>query len=96
MSRAITEQEFKDWLTHPVTAEVRRVLALKRADLRNEWEMSNPTDYSKDTFVFGSVANVGWCRGLAFAETLDYETYLTEIEDGEQIRPKAARSSSVT
>lgn len=96
MSRVATEQEFKDWLTHPVTIEFRRVLALKRADLRNEWEMSSPTDYAKETFVLANVANVGWCRGLAYAEALDYETYLTEISDGEQVGLKTPGSGSVT
>jgi hypothetical protein len=80
----ISEQEFKDWLQHPVTQEFRKVLAAKRADLRNEWEQSNPAEYAEQTFVLASVGNVGWCRGLAFAETLDYEGYMSEVDpDGE-------------
>lgn len=95
MNRAITEQEFTDWLLHPVTAEFRRVLAAKRADLRNEWEMSNPSDYLKEELILANVGNIGWCRGLAFAETFDYEAYITELENDKRIGAKASGSSSV-
>ena len=84
--RAVTESEFKEWLAHPVTQAVRVVLAAKRADLRNEWEMSDPSAYTKDSFILANVGNIGWCRGLAFAETIDYETYLMEIDDGKSER----------
>ena len=92
----ISKEEFAEWLQHPVTAEFRRALALRRADLRNEWEMSNPAEYAKDTFVLGNVANVGFCRGLAFAESFDYDSYMSEVEpDGQQQRPTALGGSSV-
>jgi hypothetical protein len=93
MSRAITESEFKEWLDHPVTKEIRRVLAGKRADLRNEWEQSEPTSYMKETFVAGNIANIGMCRGLLFAEAIDYETYVTELDDGKHIGVKTSGSS---
>lgn len=83
----ISEQEYNDWLQHPVTQEFRKVLGAKRADLRNEWEMSNPAEFAENSFVLGSVANVGMCRGLAFAESLDYEGYMSEVDpDGEARR----------
>ena len=65
--RALTEEDFAGWLDHPVTRAVRALMAAKRADLRNEWEMSEPASYAAETFVLGNVANVGMCRGLAFA-----------------------------
>lgn len=80
----ISQEEFNEWLQHPVTKAVRAVLAAKRADLRNEWEMSNPTAFTKDELILANVGNIGWCRGLAFAETLDFETYAMEIEDDQQ------------
>lgn len=92
----ISEVEFKEWLEHPVTIEVRKVLAAKRADLRNEWEMSDPTAFSDTQFTLGNAANVGWCRGLAFAETINHEVYITELElgdDGKQKRARTPRSS---
>lgn len=88
----ITEEMFNAWLLDPVTKEIRAVLNAKRADLRNQWEMSNPGEYAKDEFVIASVGNIGWCRGLAFAETLDYEQYLMEVDpDGKSKRPDPSR-----
>lgn len=97
MSRAILEDEFNEWLHHPVTIEFRKVLAAKRADLRNEWEMSEPTAYLQQELILANVGNIGWCRGLAFAEQFTYETYLTELDDGngKQVGAEAPRSSSV-
>ena len=91
---AIPEEEFKAWLDHPVTKAVRQVLANKRADLRNEWEMSEPSAFTREELILANVANIGWCRGLAFAETIDYETYEMEIDDGEPVGIKPPRSSS--
>lgn len=78
----IEKEDFELWLQHPVTVAVRQMLAAKRAGLREEWEHSDPTAYTQESFVLASVGNIGWCRALAFAETLDYETYQTEIDDG--------------
>lgn len=89
----ISQEEFNEWLQHPVTLAVRRMLEQKRAGLRDEWEHSDPTAYTQEAFVLASVGNIGWCRGLAFAQTLDYETYLTEIDDGESERAGPPRSS---
>ncbi len=81
---SITEQEFKEWLQLPVTKVVRQLLASKRADLRNEWETSDPNEYLKDDFVLANVGNIGYCKGLTFAEQIDYEQYMTDIDDMER------------
>lgn len=90
----ISEEEFKAWLQDPVTRAVRQVLANKRADLRNEWEMCEPTSFANETFVAGNIANIGMCRGLAFAETLDYEVFTGELDDKRE-RASALGGSSV-
>jgi hypothetical protein len=87
VSRAITEQEFKDWLLHPVTVEFRKLLEAKRAELREQWEQSEPLAYTQEAFVLGNVGNIGWCRALAWAGSMDYEGYLTET--GEKVEEKA-------
>ena len=96
MTRAVTEEEFLEWARHPVTLAMRQVLASKRADLRNEWEQSDPTAFLRDELVVANVANIGWCRGLAFAETIDYEQYLTEIDDGEQVGAQSSGSGGAS
>lgn len=77
----LSEEEFNDWLTHPVTKEVKRILAAKREQLRRQWEGGSFTDYTKEGTVLVNVANLGTCRGLAFVEELDYELFETELDD---------------
>jgi len=85
MSRAITEQEFKDWLTLPVTLAVKEILEAKRETLRQQWESGAFTDYDNVAMGLVNVGNIGTCRGYAFVQELDYEGYLTEIEDDKPI-----------
>lgn len=79
----ISENEFKEWLEHPVTQAFRNALSAKRAGLRNEWEQSSPSEYMKEELILANVGNIGWCRGLAFAETLTFEQLVQELEDEE-------------
>lgn len=94
----IDEQEFKDWAQHPCTKALRAACAGRRADLRNEWEQNDPTAYVDQQFALGNAANIGTCRGLSFAETFDYEQYLTEMEpaDGKSQRPRTPRRGSTS
>lgn len=78
--RSATEEEFKEWLLHPVTQEVMKVLAAKREDLRQLWEGGSFTDYSAETTVLVNVGNLGTCKGYAFVMDLTYEDL--ETEDG--------------
>ena len=89
---SVTEQEFKDWLQHPVTKAVKAILEEKRETLRQQWEGGSFTDYAKDTTALINVGNLGTCKGYAFVSELDYEGYVTEIEDGKQIGTGATRS----
>ena len=89
----ISEEEFKAWLENPVTRAVRKLLANKRADIRNGWEMCEPSSFAEHSFVLGNVADIGMCRGLAFAETIDYEIYQGEVD--EQVRTETTRGGSV-
>lgn len=76
-----TEGEFNEWKQHPMTIEFMRILAGKRADLRNEWELCSISEYTKDEFVLGNVANLGMCKAYMYAEQFDYETYEMEISE---------------
>ena len=75
------EEEFNDWLLHPVTKSLKQLLAAKRERLRRQWEGGSFTDYTKEGTVLVNVGNVGICRGLAFVEDLDYETFDLELDD---------------
>ena len=76
----ISEEEFKGWLQHPVTLEIKRLLNEKREDLRQAWEGGSFTDYEKDGTILVNVGNMGTCKGYAFIVELDYEQYLSEVE----------------
>lgn len=86
MSRAITENEFNEWLQHPATKALMEVLAAKREDLRQQWEGGSFTDYEKDSTVLVNVGNLGTCKGYAFVMELTYEQYISEIDDDKQVR----------
>ena len=44
MSQVISEQEFLEWNSHPVTRAVMEILELKREALRRAWEGGSFTD----------------------------------------------------
>ena len=77
----ISEEEFMDWLLHPVTVEVKRILNAKRESLRQAWEGGSFADYAVDTTALVNVGNIGTCKGYAFITDLDYETYIGELNE---------------
>ena len=79
--RALTEEEFKDWLLHPGTKALMRVLGAKREELRQAWEGGSFTDYAKDTTALVNVGNLGTCKGYAFVMDFTYEQYVSEISE---------------
>ena len=94
MSRAVTEQEFNDWLQHPVTIAVKEILEEKREKMRQDWEGGSFTDYESTAMSLVNVGNIGTCRGYAFVQELDYVGYTTEVDDGQSIGPSPGGSSS--
>ena len=78
--RAPTEEEFKEWLQHPATQTLMKVLGARREELRRQWEGGSFTDYAKDTTALVNVGNVGTCKGYAFVMELTYEDL--ELDDG--------------
>lgn len=75
------ENEFNEWLQHPVTQYVRALLDQKRDTLRKQWEGGSFTDYTKEATVLVNVANMGTCRGYAYVAELDYTDLMTEVKD---------------
>ena len=90
--RAVTEQEFEEWKSHPVTRAVMEILSNRREQLRQDWEGGAFTDYDVSAMALVNVGNIGTCKGYSFVQDLDYEQYIGEIDD-KQLRTGAARSS---
>lgn len=91
--RAITESEFDEWRGHPVTQALMELLEKKRNEMRHAWEGGSFTDYDDRAMALTNVGNIGTCKGYAFVQELDYETYLGEINDGEHFGISATGSS---
>lgn len=90
----IEKEDFEAWLQHPVTKELKTILGARREQLRQQWEGGSFIDYDKSTTILVNVGNVGTCKGYAFVMELDYEQYLTEIDDGKSERVETPGSSS--
>ena len=81
MTRAMTEHEFEEWKSHPVTLVVMEILAKKRDEMRHAWEGGSFTDYDERAMALTNVGNIGTCKGYAFIQDLDYEQYIGELDD---------------
>ena len=77
----LTEEAFADWLEHPVTEVVRRVLATKRRERAREWENGTVLELAKDTQMLLNAAAIGECQGLKFVQELTLEQLRGEMED---------------
>jgi len=94
--RALTEQEFKEWKSHPGTQAVMEILSRKREEMRQAWEGGSFSDYDERAMALTNVGNIGTCKGYAFVQDLDYEAYLGELDDGgKQLRAGTAGSGGV-
>ena len=93
--RALTEQEFNEWKSHPGTQVVMEILSKRREQLRQDWEGGSFTDWEAGTTALINVGNIGTCKGYAFVMDLDYESYLGELDDGKQVGAGATGSRGV-
>ena len=82
---SVSEQEFNEWLQHPMTKELKRVLKMKREELRQDWEGGSFTDWEAGAMALVNVGNIGTCKGYAYVQEFDYEQYMTELQDMERI-----------
>ena len=83
--RAVTESEFEEWKSHPVTLAVMEILAKKREQMRQDWEGGAFTDYESHAMALINVGNIGTCKGYAFVQDLEYEQYVGEIDDNPKL-----------
>lgn len=94
MTRVMTESEFDEWRSHPVTLAVMSILEKKREELRRQWESGSFTDYEAGAMALVNVANIGACKGYAYVQELEYEQFIGEYDE-EPIGARAQRSGSV-
>ena len=85
----LTPEMFEDWLLHPVTQDLRRVLYLRRRQRQLEWEEGAVLDLGKDTQMLLNAAAIGECKAYRFIAELDFEQLYGELEDEEHERAEA-------
>jgi hypothetical protein len=77
----IAESEFKEWLDHPVTREMMKLIEAKTEALKTEWMNGNYTAATRDETLIRNVSNLGMAQALRQIRELEYENFL-EIDDG--------------
>lgn len=80
----LTKEEFEGWLAHPATKALRARLSAERETRRQQWEGGAFTHYEGDitATVLRNVHETGYCKGLAFVETVELDDLQGESRDG--------------
>ena len=86
MERLPTEQEFKEWMEHPVSVAVRRMLRLWRQDLLEQWAAGQFQAPSPQETAVANAQAIGIVRTYEQIEELDYATF-ESILTGEVVEP---------
>ena len=82
----LTPDEFNAWLEHPVTKLVRECMRKRRADIAELMLAGRFTHEDPGATAQDTAAAIGECSGLRFAAELDFETYESEMTNGESQR----------
>ena len=83
----MTEEMFADWLDHPVTVALQRVLLPHlRAERKDQWESGEILSLAKDEQMLRNAAALGECQGYKYIQELDFETMKGDLEDVEHKR----------
>lgn len=80
------KEEFLNWLEHPVTRKLRRVLQTWREAERDKWESGDYICESKDGLVQLNAGGVARCKVLKEILDLNHETLEAEIDSAEHER----------
>lgn len=82
----LTPEEFASWLQDPVTQAVRECLRKQRRDIMERWAAGRFTHENAGASAQSSAEAIGECKALLWAAELDFETYESEMTDGEYKR----------
>lgn len=77
----ISDKEFGEWLEHPVTKALRDFCKKRRQVMKDEWENTSPTEYLKETFVNGNVANLGYAKAMREIQELEFSQLTGELNE---------------
>lgn len=90
----ITDQEFKEWLDHPVTRAVKEYLASRRNTLMESWANGEFSAAFSVEMAVKNAGATGACSVYSELAELDFEQLIGEIAD-ESVRTGTDGSSGV-
>jgi hypothetical protein len=81
MKTLLTSEAFADWLQHPVTEAVKKVLERKRRELKDAWESDEIQALTSQDWLLRNAANIGESRAYKRLGEMDFEALKGELED---------------
>lgn len=77
----VTEPEFKEWLEHPVTKAVRKMLGKVVADHQEAWASGDFTAATIDAAIQMNAKAIGYTQALQYVLSLSHAEYEEVITD---------------
>lgn len=77
----LNQEIFADWLQHPVTEALRKVLQKWRNERKDAWERGDALAQGQAVYPLLNAAAVGECSAFKQVEELDLEKLKGELED---------------
>ena len=77
----IKEQDYLDWLGHPVTQAVRQLCRLRQEELKERWASGEFTDLSQFGTAILNAKAIGNYEAYEKVRKLDYEELRGELDD---------------
>lgn len=77
----INENEFKEWLEHPVTKAVKVHLANRRKRMMEDWAECTPQQFANQEFTLDNAANIGLCRGYKNVIDLEFDEIIGDLDE---------------
>lgn len=78
-SSLLMESEFKEWLEHPITKDVKLILQARISELKNKWASGAFTDMSQYGTAILNAKAIGTCEAFDRVIGLDYVQFSEDI-----------------
>ena len=92
-ARLPTQEEFQDWLTHPVTQAFRRLLEEGAKGLMEQWAEGALQSADPNETQSASLQALGQLKIYRQLKELDYEQFTASFDRGDIPQAKSVRTS---
>lgn len=80
------EQEFKDWLLHPMTKRLKEAASRRKEELKDQWASGSFTAMEHFGTAILNAKAIGRVQELSWLEELEFTDLFEEMENG--LRPE--------